>query len=114
MEAAIECAELMADALLLEAQICKFDIQFTIKKHILGLQVPVDDAPLVAIFDCRYQLLENASGLLLRQSAVVFPIIRQVPSAHVLHNKKQCCCHVKHLQQLHNIWMVQHFHSVNF
>lgn len=48
-EAATECTQLMANKLIAQPKVCKFDIQLGIEKCILCFQVPVADAPLVAV-----------------------------------------------------------------
>lgn len=46
--ASTEIAQFIAAKLSAESKVCNFDVHLSIIEHVLWLQVPVDDAPLVA------------------------------------------------------------------
>lgn len=86
-EAAIECAQPIASKLNAESKVHSFDVHMSIKEHTFWLWVPGDDTLLVAVSRGRYQLLEDALGLILSHGAVVLQVIEHVPSTKVLRHE---------------------------
>ena len=73
-------------------------IQLSVQKYVLRLQVPVDDASVVAVLEGRAELPQAASGLLLRRGAALCYVIRHVSSANMPRDEQRCFLCVDDLQ----------------
>lgn len=87
-EAATEQAQLMAQKLGAKARVYKSDFRLSVRKHVLWLWAPEDDAPLGAVKHSCYQLLKHGSGPILSHAALALQVIEHVAFAYMLHNKE--------------------------
>ena len=58
-----------------------------VKKQVLRLQIPMDDAKLVEVLDAVNNLLEEAASVALLDPVVLDDVVEELSARSVLHNK---------------------------
>jgi hypothetical protein len=79
----------------------------------LRLQVAVDDAVRVAVLDARYDLLEEATRLVLEQPPVRHDVLEELPARHVLHDHEDVRRCLDHLIQLDDVWVPEQLQDLD-
>jgi hypothetical protein len=78
-----------------------------IQQDVVGFQVSVYDAIVMAVFDCTHDLLEQAVGLILGQATGLSDMLQELPPTGMFHDDIYIVHCFDHLKQLDYIGMAQ-------
>ena len=82
--------------------------------HIVGLDIPVDDAPSVGVFQTLGDLHGKVEGLLPVEGSLLFHILLQGDAVHQFHDNEVCLVRGGDVIHLNNVGMAQHGNGLAF
>mmetsp|Transcript_50130 Transcript_50130/g.144433 ORF Transcript_50130/g.144433 Transcript_50130/m.144433 type:complete len:220 (+) Transcript_50130:694-1353(+) len=82
-------------------------------KDILGLDVPMHDAMLVAIQQGGRDLLDDLHGIGLAEAAKRHDAVEELATCDALHNQVEALSVLVHVQESANAWVVQRFQQLD-
>ena len=98
-----------------ETKINEFDVLVAVQHDVLEFNVPVRDALVVQIAECRDQLPNNSFGVVFFHTPVrlTFKESMSGTAAYVLHHKNHLRVCLDHIEELDDVWVVNSFHNLD-
>lgn len=96
--------------LLAQSKVRQFDVTFLVHKHVLRLEVPINDAKVVNLLQRNYQLRSVKPNNLLRERLILIAMLlrlnvsEQLATSHELHNKVKLVLSLKRKLHVYNEW----------